>query len=237
MKIFKVTTLVISLGLLGLQPRTEPDHVPSVSHPDIGITSEEESPSPSSTSEDDRPVDGPVFPRPIAIYLNPSVQIHNEYANKTGTEASNMRDIAALMFEELQTVSYIDVEGNIAQDGLSLTKSVQASNSKKRDIHLAIHSNAGGGVGSEAFCLPGHDEFAEHLLGDFVSFSGLINRGVKNGSHLYEVKNAKAEHVALIELAFHDNLKEANFIVSNKKQIAAALVDSILEFVRICYAV
>ena len=54
----------------------------------------------------------------------------------------------------------------------------------------------------------------------FLELGNFKRRGVKDGTHLYEIKNVKADHVALIEFAFHDNLKEAKFIIENKALIA-----------------
>ena len=54
--------------------------------------------------------------------------------------------------------------------------------------------------------------------------------------HIYtKLKNVKADHVALIEFAFHDNLKEAKYIVENKALIANQMAKSILKYIDTYY--
>ncbi len=69
----------------------------------------------------------------------------------------------------------------------------------------------------------------------FLKLGNFKRRGVKDGTHLYEIKNVKADHVALIEFAFHDNLKEAKFIVENKALIANQMAKSILKYIDTYY--
>lgn len=171
----------------------------------------------------------------ISIYLNPSVQTKNMYINNLGSEAENMRDIAELMYKELKLVSYIDIEANIAKNGLSLSQSVNQSNSRKRHIHFALHSNAGGGQGTEIYTKGSNKTFATTMYESFLELGNFKRRGVKDGTHLYEIKNVKADHVALIEFAFHDNLKEAKFIVENKALIANQMAKSILKYIDTYY--
>lgn len=184
--------------------------------------------SSSSTSK-------PTSREKISIYLNPSVQTKNMYINNLGSEAENMRDIAELMYKELKLVSYIDIEANIAKNGLSLSQSVNQSNSRKRHIHFALHSNAGGGQGTEIYTKGSNKTFATTMYESFLELGNFKRRGVKDGTHLYEIKNVKADHVALIEFAFHDNLKEAKFIIENKALIANQMAKSILKYIDTYY--
>ena len=184
--------------------------------------------SSSSTSK-------PTSREKISIYLNPSVQTKNMYINNLGSEAENMRDIAELMYKELKLVSYIDIEANIAKNGLSLSQSVNQSNSRKRHIHFALHSNAGGGQGTEIYTKGSNKTFSTTMYESFLELGNFKRRGVKDGTHLYEIKNVKADHVALIEFAFHDNLKEAKFIVENKALIANQMAKSILKYIDTYY--
>lgn len=157
------------------------------------------------------------------------------YINNLGSEAENMRDIAELMYKELKLVSYIDIEANIAKNGLSLSQSVNQSNSRKRHIHFALHSNAGGGQGTEIYTKGSNKTFATTMYESFLELGNFKRRGVKDGTHLYEIKNVKADHVALIEFAFHDNLKEAKFIIENKALIANQMAKSILKYIDTYY--
>ena len=239
---FKATTFIVTIGLLlfnascvsknnsssdiNISSSSDLIYTTSTLESSIEFNTSISSPqiisSSSSTSK-------PTSREKISIYLNPSVQTKNMYITNLGSEAENMRDIAELMYKELKLVSYIDIEANIAKNGLSLSQSVNQSNSRKRHIHFALHSNAGGGQGTEIYTKGSNKTFATTMYESFLELGNFKRRGVKDGTHLYEIKNVKADHVALIEFAFHDNLKEAKFIVENKALIANQMAKSILK--------
>lgn len=245
---FKATTFIVTIGLLlfnascvsknnsssdiNISSSSDLIYTTSTLESSIEFNTSISSPqiisSSSSTSK-------PTSREKISIYLNPSVQTKNMYINNLGSEAENMRDIAELMYKELKLVSYIDIEANIAKNGLSLSQSVNQSNSRKRHIHFALHSNAGGGQGTEIYTKGSNKTFATTMYESFLELGNFKRRGVKDGTHLYEIKNVKAVHVALIEFAFHDNLKEAKFIVENKALIANQMVKSILKYIDTYY--
>ena len=143
-----------------------------------------------------------------------------------------MNDVAKYLKKELDKIEFLEVLYNL--DNLSLKKSVEESNSFGADIHLALHSNAGGGRGSEIYTI-NSNKFSKTVYDDFNALGNFNKRGIKNGKHLYEVKNSKADHVALMEFLFHDNMEEANWIVANKELIAKQLAKSIINFVSVYY--
>lgn len=245
---FKATTFIVTIGLLLFNAscvsknNSSSDINISSSSDLIYTTSTLESSIEFSTSISSPQIissssltSKPTSREKISIYLNPSVQTKNMYINNLGSEAENMRDIAELMYKELKLVSYIDIEANIAKNGLSLSQSVNQSNSRKRHIHFALHSNAGGGQGTEIYTKGSNKTFATTMYESFLELGNFKRRGVKDGTHLYEIKNVKADHVALIEFAFHDNLKEAKFIIENKALIANQMAKSILKYVDTYY--
>lgn len=245
---FKATTFIVTIGLLlfnascvsknnsssdiNISSSSDLIYTTSTLESSIEFNTSISSPqiisSSSSTSK-------PTSREKLSIYLNPSVQTKNMYINNLGSEAENMRDIAELMYKELKLVSYIDIEANIAKNGLPLSQSVNQSNSRKRHIHFALHSNAGGGQGTEIYTKGSNKTFATTMYESFLELGNFKRRGVKDGTHLYEIKNVKADHVALIEFAFHDNLKEAKFIVENKALIANQMAKSILKYIDTYY--
>ena len=244
---FKVTTFIVTIGLLlfnascvsknnsssdiNISSSSDLIYTTSTLESSIEFSTSISSPQIISSSSTSKPTSR----EKISIYLNPSVQTKNMYINNLGSEAENMRDIAELMYKELKLVSYIDIEANIAKNGLSLSQSVNQSNSRKRHIHFALHSNAGGGQGTEIYTKGSNKTFATTMYESFLELGNFKRRGVKDGTHLYEIKNVKADHVALIEFAFHDNLKEAKFIVENKALIANQMVKSILKYIDTYY--
>lgn len=165
----------------------------------------------------------------VKVYLNPSVQTWNQYINNLGTEAEHMNNIAHYMYDELVAYNYIDVKANF--DYLALKDSVKESNTFNADIHFAIHSNAGGGQGSEILTNKNSTSFASKMYEGFMELGNFKRRGIKDGNSLYEIKNSKAENKALIELLFHDNLLEAKYIIENEKIIAHQLVLAMTSFI------
>lgn len=174
-----------------------------------------------------------IFDKKIKVYLNPSVQIKNLYVNNLGNEGKNMNDIVEYMVEDLCNVDYIDLKYNLSY--LSLSESVSESNKFNADIHFALHSNAGGGKGSEIYTSK-NNEFAKYIYDKYTKGIGNYEkRGVKTTSTLYEIKNSKAENRVLLELLFHDNAKEAQYIVDNKKYIADILSEGIKDYIKEFY--
>lgn len=162
------------------------------------------------------------------IYINPSVQTWNKYVNELGDEAQHMNIIASLVVQNLEKYQNIEVKANL--NNLSLNRSIKESNAWSPDIHLALHSNGGGGMGSEVYT-KNDPLFANLLLDNFIKKTSFLSRGVKNGEHLYEVKQSKATHVALFEVLFHDNEFEAAYIVNNHHFIADNITETIISFV------
>lgn len=231
----KVYLLLLPAFLLSCsQKAASPSVVSSVAGPEAiaAIFSEDgltpKIPSPAveesfSVEAADIPEIEPPTSDPIRIYLNPSVQTANYYYNNVATEAEMMNKVSEKIYEELSRDSRFEVYCNDRY--LPLAASVKESNSLKVDYHLALHSNAGGGSGSEVY-YTGSSSFASLVLDTFAKHHPFANRGVKSGSHLYELKHSTATNRALIEFLFHDNKAEAEFIVSNYTVLAMAMVEA-----------
>lgn len=159
----------------------------------------------------------------IKIYLNPSVQTANIYYNNTTNEATMMNKVSNEIYNELSKDTRFEVYHN--NRNLSLKDSVNESNSLNVDYHLALHTNAGGGTGSEAY-YNSNSSFAKLVLSTFNKYHNYRNRGVKKGSTLYELKNTTAKNSALIEFLFHDNYSESKFIIDNYKILASSMVEA-----------
>lgn len=162
----------------------------------------------------------------LNIYINPSVQTKNMYYNNVTTEAIMMNKIADEMYNYLKNNPKFNIYINNRY--LNLTSSVKEINSLNIDYHIALHSNAGGGKGSECYHYNSYN-FAQKLLKKFDMMHSFPSRGVKDGSHLYELKKSKAKNKVLIELLFHDNKIESEFIQKNYKQIGLNLAKTIEE--------
>ena len=91
------------------------------------------------------------FDETIKIYINPSVQYKNLYASDLGNEGEHMREISIILTDMLVDYTNLEVYANNSYPGLSLSQSIKESNSYDVDYHIALHSNAGGGKGSEGW--------------------------------------------------------------------------------------
>ena len=157
-----------------------------------------------------------LFSKEYKIYINPSVQFTNQYVDKIHNEGQVMNEIAVLLVNRLKSETNLSVKANL--DGLSLS---------------AIHSNGGGGTGSEVWVSKKNYTFGKIMLDEFNQIHNFRNRGVKYGdgtdASLYEIRNVLAPS-ALIEILFHDEWTQANFILNNKQEIADSFFKGIVSY-------
>lgn len=164
------------------------------------------------------------------LYLSPSTQEHNIGVKEYGSEEKRMNEIADFMMKELEKYkNVLQVKRN--KPDMTLAEVVADSNVFKPDLHLAIHSNAGGGTGCEVYCMKGGNaEKAAKIIYDVMSnLTPMQDRGIKDGKHLYECNKTIAPAV-LVEIGFHDNIADSEWIIKNKKSIGKALVKGILTY-------
>lgn len=172
------------------------------------------------------------------IYLSPSVQEYNLFAGG-GTEEEYANAIADAM-EPYLYASEIDFTRN--NPDMSLSQVIAASNAGNYDFHLAIHSNAG----PEALSglLMGPDVYY-YLTSD--NGKRMANLIVANMESIYpnpalvdavptftlaELRRTDAP-AALVEVAYHDNLEDAQWIRDNIDNIARELTRSVAQYFNI----
>ena len=168
------------------------------------------------------------------IYLSPSTQEFNPY-NGGGNEEQYMNLIADAM-EPYLAASGIQYVRNLPD--MTAASSIAASNSGNYDLHLALHSNAtasgnGSVRGSEVYYYPTSEKgraFADIAAANLQIIYPLPARvRTVPTTSLGEVRRVKAPGV-LIELAYHDNAEDAQWIRDNIETIAANLVLSLTEY-------
>ncbi len=168
------------------------------------------------------------------IYLSPSTQEFNPY-NGGGNEEYYMNLIADAM-EPYLASSGIQFVRNTPS--MTAASSITASNSGNYDLHLALHSNAtaaGNGAvrGSEVYYYPsseGGKRFADILAKNLKLIYPLPDRvRTVPTTSLGEVSKTRAPGV-LVELAYHDNAEDAQWIRDNIELIAANIVLSLTEY-------
>lgn len=170
------------------------------------------------------------------VYLSPSTQEFNPYYDGVGNEEYYMNLIVDAM------IPYLDASGikwvRNATSDTALT-SAQASNAAGVDLHVAVHSNAA------------PEELAGKLRGTDVYYYTTSTEGqraaeifannfkliypypqdveVRPTTALAELRRTSAPSV-LIEVAYHDNRDDANWIRNNIRDIARNLVVSIADY-------
>ncbi len=169
------------------------------------------------------------------VYLSPSTQEFNPYING-GNEEQYMNLVADAM------IPYLNASGiNYVRNTPDMTaaSSIAASNMGNYDLHLAIHSNAsstGTAMGTEVYYYPFSSRgqrAAEIFANNFKMIypNPSLVRAVPTTT-LGEVRRTKAPSI-LIEVAYHDNLEDANWIKSNIDAIARNLVISLADYFNI----
>src|SRR5665648_309265 len=165
------------------------------------------------------------------IYISPSTQERNAGVGPFGTEEFEMNGIADIL------IHLIAKDGRFVWRRNSPTVDIYQiatdSNTWGADIHVALHSNAGGGEGTEVYAYgPGtnSERLARALYNQIAPLSPGIDRGVKYNPGLMEVGDRVSATAALIELGFHDDLKDATWIAYNPEMISKALYMGICDY-------
>ncbi len=109
----------------------------------------------------------------------------------------------------------------------NLSQIVDMANKQQLDLFVSIHFNSGGGRGSEVFTYGGN-KFREALnvcLG--LAALGFVNRGVKDGSSLYVLRNTNAKAM-LVEVCFVDTESDVTLYKQvGARNVAAAIAAAI----------
>lgn len=165
------------------------------------------------------------------IYISPSSQENNKGISPFTVEEAEMNRIADVLVPLLNKDGRFVVKRN--SPAMDVGQMATDSNNFKADLHLAIHSNAGGGVGTEVYAYaPGtaSEKLARCLYNQVAPLSPGADRGVKYDKNLYEVGDHVKATSALIELGFHDNAADAAWLAGQPQQIAIALYKGICDF-------
>ena len=169
------------------------------------------------------------------LYLSPSTQEANEYVTG-GSEEYWMNQLAD------QMVPWLEASGvNVTRNSPAMTaaSSIRASNAGNYDFHLALHSNAappnryGQVRGTDVYYYPGSTDglrMAEIIANNLRQIYPLPQRvRTVATTGIGEVRLTRAPSV-LLELAYHDNTADANWITGNLPTIARSLAESVTEY-------
>lgn len=110
----------------------------------------------------------------------------------------------------------------------NLKAAVDVANNNNADLFISLHLNAGGGTGCEAYTWRGEKVSQAVKVCNNLANLGFKNRGVKDGSKLYVIKNTRCMAV-LIEVCFVDNKQDAELFKNlGYTKIAQAIYNAII---------
>jgi N-acetylmuramoyl-L-alanine amidase len=162
------------------------------------------------------------------VGIFPSTQERNLYATG-GTEEYVMRQLAAEVYALLHS-STADIK--LVMGGVvSWQENVALSNKLGVQYHYALHTNAGGGHGTEAFFKNGSvvgKRIATKVYNRVAPVSNFPDRGVK-GSDVYGELNGTHGYATIIEILFHDNALESAEMKRDIHLFAVAIAQGILD--------
>lgn len=167
------------------------------------------------------------------VYLSPSNQTQNIGYGNYGTEKSRMIQIAEVVQRELLR----KFEVKMAQYESNLSTRATESNKWGSDAYVAIHSNAGGGRGCEVYAFSTTSKgntLAHKIYNKLSAITPSADRGVKYNS-LYETRVPSAP-ACLIEVIFHDNKEDAEWLMNNVELIGKEIAKGIYEYFGVEYS-
>ena len=168
-----------------------------------------------------------------SVYLSPSNQDGNIGADGISEEVrmnALAREVGLVLTSRGITVYY-------NHPNWTLEQIINDSNSKNPDLHISIHSNAGGGSGTETWCneISGTSSahFGSRLQAALVGALDLPDRGIKDstvpGFRWAEVVRTSATAV-LTEIFFHDNAADILRFNQRRNSVIQAMAGVIMEW-------
>lgn len=159
----------------------------------------------------------------MKIYLSPSAQPANNYAAGDTNEQVQCNRIAEAAKSALERCGFAVRK---APEGQGYKDSVAESNAWGADLHIPIHTNAGGGAGTVVFVHGGtakQMQYAKPIYDEVQAASpGTTDYGVRVNSGLYELGYTTATAV-YIECEFHDRADLAAWIIEHTTELGEAI--------------
>lgn len=173
------------------------------------------------------------------VCLSPSNQTENRYAYGNTTEAEQCQRIANAAQRALERCG---IKVIMAGNTLGMAKKCQLSDAGNADLHVPIHTNAGGGGygGTRVFCsvidtgANGYKAAAAICKRLAPITPGTISERVVAYPSLYEISTPKAP-TAYIEVDFHDVVDIAKWIIANVDKIGETIAQGICDYFGVEY--
>lgn len=168
----------------------------------------------------------------VKIYIAPSNQVRNTYAYGGTNESAQCNAIADRIAEILKGY---DCECRVGKTSQTIQAKAAEANAWGANVYLSIHSNAGGGKGTEVWYNPnrnGSKNFADVVYKHISAISPGKDRGMKASTDFLDVNQPKIP-CCLCEMEFHDWQDGAKWIVNSHEQIAQTFVNALVEYLEI----
>lgn len=161
----------------------------------------------------------------MKVYLSPSSQKENAYATGNTNESAVCKKIATAAETALKRNGYAVKRGSTDK---TVSQRIKESNDWGADLHVPIHTNAGGGDGTLAMCFTGctNNKYVKAIYTEVAALSPGKDDGIKVRTNLAEITETKAMCVYL-ECEFHDNTDLAEWIISYTTKIGEAIAKAI----------
>ena len=163
----------------------------------------------------------------MKVFLSPSDQWSNMVASGKHSEAFHCIKIADY------TRVYLELNGYEVKVGSSVTENsyknrVKESNEWGADLHIPIHTNAGGGKGTLMLCYPTriNNRYVTSIYKEVSELTPTEDRGIKTAKNLYEINATKCV-TAYLECEFHDNEDTEKWIDEHEKEVGRAIAKGI----------
>jgi N-acetylmuramoyl-L-alanine amidase len=179
------------------------------------------------------------------IYLSPSSQPENKYAVGDTTEDVQCAKIAkaceaclkSILTDTQEPVFEVKVGANTG--GVTMTTRMTESNAWKANIHVPIHTNAGGGgtVSGRPIVLTKslNTTDSNYIVSNYIyqALREVVGKdeygGVKSEKSFHEIANAE-KLVSYCECEFHDSERGASTIINYYAEIGKAIASGICSY-------
>lgn len=161
----------------------------------------------------------------MKVYLSPSSQTENSYATGKTNESAVCNKIAIAAEKALKRNDYSVKRGSTSK---TVSQRIAESNSWGADLHVPIHTNAGGGDGTLVMCFTGctNNKYVKAIYAEVAALSPGKDDGIKVRTNLAEITDTTAMCV-YVECEFHDDTDLANWIITHTTEIGEAIARAI----------
>lgn len=156
------------------------------------------------------------------VYLSPSSQSENPYSAGGTNEQRQCNRIADAAKAALERNGFAVKK---APEGQGYVQNVAESNAWGANIHMPIHTNAGGSSkGTMGLCYQGcvSNKYMQAVYNAVAAATPWGDIGISTRSDLYEINMSDCMCVYL-EMAFHDKADSAQWIIDNVTALGEAI--------------